>query len=69
MSDSTETGLRAYLRANMFDGDEGGSTTVKSGHLLDEVTELVALWMVEQCGALDCMEEYFGSPGGRDGDQ
>jgi len=31
---------RAYLRANMFDGDEGGKVTMGIRDLLDEIIEL-----------------------------
>lgn len=37
--------LRAYLRSNMHDGDEGGTVTVSVKQLLDETVEVVGLWM------------------------
>jgi Skp family chaperone for outer membrane proteins len=33
--------FREYLRANLFDGSEDGTVTMKVSRLLDEVTELV----------------------------
>ena len=53
--------LRDYLLSNMFDGDDGGSVTQQIGPLLDEVCELVALWLVQQTGAEDAVESYYGA--------
>lgn len=33
--------VREYLRANMFDGDEGGILTQNISSLLDEIVELI----------------------------
>lgn len=52
--------LREYLVANMFDGDDGGTTTMKTSALLDEVTELVAMWLIEASGAQARVDAYYG---------
>jgi hypothetical protein len=36
--------LRAILRSNMLDGDEGGQVTMTAADLLDEVCDLVGEW-------------------------
>lgn len=41
MTVSTDTPLMAHLRANLFDGEEGGRITMRVEDLLEEVTTLV----------------------------
>jgi hypothetical protein len=40
--------LRAYLRANMLDGDEGGVVAMSAADLLTEVTDLTEQWLAER---------------------
>lgn len=40
--------LREYLRANMFDGHEGGTVTIDVSYLLDEIEDIVGWWICEQ---------------------
>lgn len=55
--------LREYLKANMFDGDEGGRLTMDTTVLLDLVSELAAHWFIAVSGAQDIIEEYYGEAG------
>ncbi len=59
---STDTSLRTHLRANMFDGDEGGNVTMPCKSLLDEVCENVVLWLIEQSGVQDLIDDYYKVP-------
>ena len=43
--DPKNKSLRDYLRSNMLDGDEGGTITMGASALLDEVIDIVLLWM------------------------
>jgi hypothetical protein len=40
--DGFEESIRNRLRANLFDGDEGGTVTMSISDLLDQATEIVA---------------------------
>lgn len=51
--------LRAYLIDNMLDGEESGSITMPAKEFLDSVTENVAVWMAEECGALDYLGDLM----------
>ena len=62
MKTNSQAGLRTYLRANMFDGDEGGTATMPIGLLLDEVCQHVAMWIMDETGTYDFMEDYFTEP-------
>ena len=55
----TDYSLRAYLMANMFDGEDYGETTVGIAGFLDDVCENVALWMVNSSGVTEAVERYF----------
>lgn len=41
------THLREYLRANLFDGDEGGTVTMPIATLLDELCDLFQWHSIE----------------------
>ena len=45
--------LRDVLRANLFDGDEGGTVTMPIARLLDEIVEIVAEHRALQPDSLD----------------
>lgn len=54
--------LRDYLIANMFDGEDHGTVTFQIGGFIDDICEHVALWMVDQSGVQDRIEEYYTPP-------
>ncbi len=54
-----DANLREYLKANMFDGDEGGSLTMPIPVLLDEIVTCVALFLIEASGAAEAVERYY----------
>jgi hypothetical protein len=45
--------LREYLVANMFDGDDGGRVTMACSTLVDEVVEIVSLWLEDKTLLVD----------------
>ena len=54
--------LRTYLVANMWDGNDGGVTTMRVHDLVDEIVENVAMWMIRQSGAEEAVERYYQEP-------
>lgn len=49
--------LRQYLTDNMLDGEEAGMITMPASEFLDAVTENVALWVAEECGAIELLAD------------
>lgn len=54
--------LRDSLKANLFDGDDGGRVTQDVSSLLDDIVEAVALWFIDQSGARDQIDAYYEEP-------
>jgi hypothetical protein len=44
-SDEGRADLRTFLRANMLDGEESGRVTMRASDLLDEICDLVGIWI------------------------
>ena len=56
------SGLREYLAANMFDGDDGGSLGIHGAPiatLLDEICENVTHFLVDSLGTGEYLESYY----------
>ena len=54
-------GLRDYLRANMFDGNEDGTVKMSIQRLLDEVTENVLHFLIDSDDRTeDLLFSYYG---------
>lgn len=51
--------LRQYLIANLMDGDAECQFTMRGTALVDEVCELVAVWIAEQSGVRQRIETYY----------
>jgi hypothetical protein len=51
----------------MFNGDECGTTTMPIRQLLTEVCEHVAMWIVDETGTADFIEDYLTDPDGEIG--
>lgn len=46
----------------MFDGDEGGTVTIPIKVLLDEVCEIITLWIIDEAGTQAFMDDYYSDP-------
>lgn len=54
--------LREYLTANLLDGEEAGSITIRASDLLDAITENVMHYLIGDDDQLpELLLEYFGA--------